>query len=73
MRYFLEFLKGFPVILMGSDFWPCMKTFFEESLLVERTIDPQDAELFQITDSPEEAVAIITRVEHQDTDGNPAR
>jgi len=65
-------IEQFPVILMGSEFWSRMTAFFEESLLVERTIDPDDVRLFQITDSPEGAVAIINRIEHQDSDNQSA-
>jgi uncharacterized protein (TIGR00730 family) len=52
-------IEQFPVILMGSEFWSCMTAFFDDSLLVERTIDPEDVHLFCITDSPEEAVEVI--------------
>jgi predicted Rossmann-fold nucleotide-binding protein len=51
---------------MGSEFWACMMEFLEKSLLVEKTIDPDDVRLFRITDSPQEAVALIKNVEHQD-------
>lgn len=60
-------IEQFPVILMGSEFWACMMEFLEKSLLVEKTIDPDDVRLFSITDSPQEAVALIKDVEHQDT------
>jgi hypothetical protein len=62
-------IEQFPVILMGSEFWRCLHVFFEETLLAEQTIDPQDIELFQITDSPEEAVALINRAEYENPDG----
>jgi uncharacterized protein (TIGR00730 family) len=55
-------IEQFPVILMGSEFWSRMVAFFRESLLAERTLDPDDLRLFRITDSPEEAVAAIRSV-----------
>ncbi len=58
-------IEQFPVILMGSTFWR-MTEFFEKSLLVEKTIDPDDVRLFRITDSPQEAVALIQTVEYSD-------
>ncbi len=61
-------IEQFPVILMGSEFWSCMTEFFEKSLLVERTIDPDDVRLFRITDSPQEAVALIKDIERQDAE-----
>ena len=54
-------IEHFPVILMGSKFWSRMMQFFAESLLVEKTIDPEDIHLFHITDSAQEAVEIIAR------------
>lgn len=59
-------IEQFPVILMGSEFWACMVAFFKESLLVERTIDAEDLQLFRITDSPEEAVQAIRSIAHQE-------
>ena len=56
-------IEQFPVLLMGSEFWSRMVAFFRESLLAERTIDPDDLRLFKITDSAEEAVALIQSVD----------
>jgi uncharacterized protein (TIGR00730 family) len=58
-------IEQFPVILMGSEFWTRMITFLQESLLVEKTIDREDLRLFHVTDSPEEAVAIVLRSDQQ--------
>ncbi len=58
-------IEQFPVILMGSAFWGRVVAFFKESLLAERTIDPEDLELFRITDSPQEAVETISSIAHQ--------
>ncbi len=65
-------IEQFPVILMGSEFWTHMVAFFEDSLLGERTIDPEDIRLFRITDSPQEAVTLIKDIEHQDMEDRPA-
>jgi len=64
-------IEQFPVILMGSEFWSCMTTFFQESLLAERTIDPEDIELFRITDSPQEAVEAISSIARQNANSEP--
>jgi uncharacterized protein (TIGR00730 family) len=61
-------IEQFPVILMDSEFWSRMVGFFQESLLVERTIDPDDLHLFRITDSPAEAVALIRSVASSGSD-----
>jgi uncharacterized protein (TIGR00730 family) len=64
-------IEQFPVILMGSEFWAYMVAFFEESLLVERTIDPEDVRLFRITDSPQEVVDTIGTIAQQNGNGRP--
>jgi uncharacterized protein (TIGR00730 family) len=58
-------IEQFPMILMGSTFWSHLRAFIEASLLVDKTINPADAELFHLTDSPEEAARVIEK-----TDGN---
>jgi hypothetical protein len=62
-------IERFPVILMGSEFWARMVAFFQESLLAEGTIDPEDLRLLCITDSPQEAIATIRRVAQPDANG----
>lgn len=57
-------IEQFPVVLMAGAFWSRLKTFIEETLLVERTIRTEDAELFYMTDSPEEAVQIIRETDN---------
>lgn len=65
-------IEQFPMILMCSTFWLRMLEFFQKSLLVERTIDPEDLTLFHITDSPEEAVAFIQSVARSNGNGSGA-
>lgn len=54
----------FPVILMGSEFWDPLARFFKERFLTEGTISPGDLDLIQITDSVDEAMAIISKHPH---------
>jgi len=63
-------IEQFPVVLMCSEFWSCMMEFFDRSLLVKKTIDPDDLQLFRITDSPQEAVVFIRSIE-QSGNGRP--
>lgn len=53
-------IDNFPLILMGKDYWSGLLSFFENTLLTERTIDPVDLERILVTDSVEEAMAAIT-------------
>jgi hypothetical protein len=43
----------------------------EELESAVRTIDPEDLELFRITDSPQEAVETISSLAYQNTNGEP--
>lgn len=55
-------IKPFPLVLMGSNFWSGLIDWFKETLLREQTISPSDLELFNVVDTPEEAVDIIRRI-----------
>ncbi len=49
-------LKSFPIVIMGSDFWPEMRQFMEH-MLKGATISAEDLNLIKWTDSVDEAVA----------------
>lgn len=51
-----------PIILMGSDFWNPLDTFIRRQMLnAHKAIDPQDMEIYTITDSEDEAIEIIKK------------
>jgi uncharacterized protein (TIGR00730 family) len=54
-------IRYFPVILMDSSFWAGLLTWAKETLIKERTISKTDFDIFNVVDTPEEAVAIIKR------------
>jgi uncharacterized protein (TIGR00730 family) len=47
-------IRRFPVILVGSEFWTPMADWIRDRLVGEGMIAPEDAELFSISDDPEE-------------------
>jgi len=49
----------FPVILYGSQFWRGLINWLKDSVLKEKNIDPEDLDIFQIVDTPEDAVNVI--------------
>jgi len=55
-------IEGFPIILMGSDYWHDMLAFLRDGALRARTIEQRDYDRLVVTDSPEEAVRHIVRV-----------
>lgn len=53
-------ISNFPVILYDSKFWKGMMDWINDSLLTKGTIKKEDTNLFQLSDSPEEVVKIVT-------------
>ena len=52
-------VKHFPVVLMGEAYWGGLVEWLRERVAGEGKIDTADLALFQVTDSPREAVATI--------------
>lgn len=50
-----------PVILVGSEFWGGLVDWFRERLVTDRLISPEDMDLLQVIDDPDEIVAAIFR------------
>ncbi|MBN2582908.1 MAG: TIGR00730 family Rossman fold protein [Planctomycetes bacterium] len=55
-----EKIPGFPVFLMGKDYWSGLLDWIREVMLKrERFISPDDPDLWTVTDDPEEVVAKV--------------
>jgi hypothetical protein len=54
-------IKYFPVILIDSNFWAGLLDWAKKTLIREQTISESDFDIFNMVDTPEEAVAIIKR------------
>jgi len=54
-------IRRFPVVLMGRKYWEGLIRWMEHTLIEERTISPDDMNLFYLTDSPEDAVEYILK------------
>lgn len=54
-------IKGFPVILMGGDYWRGLIHWLKNTMLKEDMITPSDLELLQIIDDPDEVVKHIKK------------
>ena len=52
-------IKAFPIVLVGSEFWAPFLAFLREQLLASSTVDATDIERLVVTDSPQEAAAVI--------------
>ena len=52
-------IRDFPLVLMGRDFWRPLIDFLHEPLERMALIDPTDASRIVVTDSADEAIAVI--------------
>jgi uncharacterized protein (TIGR00730 family) len=52
-------IQGFPVVLLGVDYWTPLLEFMRGSLLQAHAISPEDLASVHLTDSPEEAMQFI--------------
>jgi len=58
--------RRIPVILMHSPFWKGLIDWFRDRLVTERMINPEDMDLIQLIDTPDEVVeAIFKHYEHR--------
>jgi len=55
-------IREFPVVLMGVDYWSKLIDFLSTTMVETKMIDPDDVDLFHVTDDPEAACEYITRI-----------
>jgi uncharacterized protein (TIGR00730 family) len=53
-------VRNFPVILFGSEYWKGLRSWIEGTMLAEGKVSPEDLELLAVTDSPAEAVRVVS-------------
>jgi uncharacterized protein (TIGR00730 family) len=53
-------IRGFPLVLVGRDYWSPLVGWLHERVLGEGKISPADLELFTIVEDAEEIVAIVS-------------
>src|ERR1041385_7233952 len=49
----------FPIVMVGKKFWAGMMDWIKTTLVDEKMISPEDLDLINIVDTPEDAVAVI--------------
>jgi uncharacterized protein (TIGR00730 family) len=59
--------RRMPIILVGSKFWSGMLDWFRTALLDEKVISPEDMDLIQVIDEPQDVVSAIFK--HYETRG----
>ncbi len=54
-------IKGFPLFLMGSEYWQGLSDWVKKRMLTENKILPADLDLLQVVDEPQEVVKLIKK------------
>lgn len=54
-------ITGFPIVLMGVDYWRPMKNFIYDTLLAYQTISEADLDLLYFTDDPADTLRYIAQ------------
>jgi hypothetical protein len=55
-------IKPFPLILAGSEYWGGLIDWIKDKLLGEKRVSPEDLDILQIMDDPEEIVKAVQKV-----------
>ncbi len=55
-------IRPFPIVLAGVDYWGGLLEWIKRQLLAQRLISPQDMEIVQLLDTPEEIVTAVSKV-----------
>ncbi|MFC1489114.1 TIGR00730 family Rossman fold protein [Thermodesulfobacteriota bacterium] len=55
-------IKPLPVILVGSDYWSGLVEWIESRLQGEKRISPEDLDILQVMDAPEEIVEAVKKI-----------
>jgi uncharacterized protein (TIGR00730 family) len=56
-------VTSFPIVLMDRAYWAGLLDWIRDTLVAEKTVSPEDADLLHVTDDPHEAVRIIRESE----------
>ena len=54
-------VSGFPVILFGKSYWQGLVDWLKNTVGEARNLNPEDLDLFHVTDDPQEALQIVLR------------
>jgi uncharacterized protein (TIGR00730 family) len=56
-------IHNFPLVLVGTDYWSPLVSWLRDHVLAEGKISPEDLELFELVDTAEEIVEVVTAAE----------
>lgn len=62
-------ISPLPVILVGKKYWSGLKSWIEETMLVDKKISPPDIDLLHLVDTPEEVAEIVNEFYNEERQG----
>jgi hypothetical protein len=55
-------IRPFPIILVGTDYWGGLLKWIRKQLLDRSRVSPEDMDIIQVMDDPEEIVGAIRKI-----------
>jgi len=55
-------IRPFPIIMVGTDYWGGLLEWVRNQLLAQSLISPQDMDIIQVLDEPEEIVSAVRKI-----------
>lgn len=55
-------IRPFPIIMVGSDYWNGLLDWIRNQLLTQHLISPEDMDIIQVLDEPEEIVDAVRKI-----------
>src|SRR3954465_14509689 len=66
-----EKVTSFPIVLVGSAYWSGLVSWIKETVLADGKISAEDLDMFRVTDSVEEAVAVMVSAQQRRASSAP--
>jgi len=54
-------IKGFPIILVGKDYWGGLVDWIKDTMLTSKNLNPDDLLIFDVMEDPQEIITTIRR------------
>ena len=62
-----EKIKSFPILLVGKNYWSGLMEWIKSQLLTKKNISPEDLNLIEIVDTPEEVLQALDKFHTKDS------
>ena len=62
-----EKIKSFPILLVGKNYWSGLMEWIKSQLLTKKNISPEDLNLIEVVDTPEEVLQALDKFHTKDS------